>query len=105
MRRGEVWWADLPQPTGRRAVLILSRDKAIQVREYVTVAEITRTVRDIPVEVSLGLEDGLPKVCVVNLDVINTIPKSLFSKYLSTLSLQKMMCVEEALKFALDLRE
>lgn len=104
MQRGEVWWADLPKPVGRRPVLILSRDKAVQVREYVTIAEITRTIRDIPVEVSLNLEDGLPQPCVVNLDVINTIPKQVLVKFVSALNVNKMNKVEAALKFALDLK-
>lgn len=103
MQRGEVWWADLPKPVGRRPVVILSRNKAIQVREYITIAEITRTVRDIPVEVPLGPEDGLPKKCVVNLDVINTIPKTLLGERIGMLTDSKLTAVELALKFALGL--
>ncbi len=76
MRRGEVWWAELPQPIGRRPVLLLSRDVAYSVRTSVTVAVITRTIRNIPVEVLLAQEDGMPTDCVVNLDNILTVPKS-----------------------------
>lgn len=103
MQRGDVWWADLPKPVGRRPVVILSRNRAIEVREYVTVAELTRTIREIPVEVTLGPEDGLPKKCVVNLDVINTIPKKLLAERITTLSPEKLKDVESALKFALAL--
>jgi len=103
MQRGEVWWADLPKPVGRRPVLILSRDRAVQVRESVTIAEITRTIRDIPVEVPLGPEDDLPKKCVVNLDVINTIPKKLLTTRITMLSQAKLQAVETALRFALGL--
>ncbi|MBI4399069.1 MAG: type II toxin-antitoxin system PemK/MazF family toxin [Candidatus Omnitrophica bacterium] len=104
MQRGEVWWAQLPKPAGRRPVLILSRDKAIQVRQHITIAEITRTVRNIPVEVALGLSDGLPQSCVVNLDVVNTIPKQILVKCITILGLSQMEKVETALKFALDLQ-
>lgn len=103
MQRGDVWWADLAKPAGRRPVAILSRDRAIQIREYVTVAEITRTIRDIPVEVPLGLEDGLPKKCVVNLDVVNTISKKLLLERITSLSSEKIKEIESALKFALAL--
>jgi mRNA interferase MazF len=48
MRRGEVCWADLPPPANRRPVLLLSRNRAYQVRNAVTVAFLTRTIRDIP---------------------------------------------------------
>jgi mRNA interferase MazF len=28
MKRGEVWWATLPEPVGRRPVVLLSRNAA-----------------------------------------------------------------------------
>ena len=43
MHRGEVWWAELPLPAGRRPVLLLSRDAAYKVRTSLTVAMVTRT--------------------------------------------------------------
>ena len=75
MRRGEIWWADLPLPVGRRPVLILTRNRAIDVRNAVTVALITRTIRNIAVEVRLSERDRMPVPCVVNLDSINTYPR------------------------------
>jgi mRNA interferase MazF len=104
MKRGEVWWADLPAPAGRRPVLLLSRNKAYEIRSAVTVAEITSIIRQIPVEVQLSKEDGMPKKCVVNLDTMMTIPKNLLTEYLTTLSSEKMITVEEAIRFALNLR-
>ncbi len=104
MRRGEVWWAELPQPIGRRPVLLLSRDAAYSVRTSVTLAIITRTVRSIPVEVLLEPEDGMPTKCVVNLDAILTIPKSRLTERITTLSPEKMTAVGKAIVFALDLR-
>ena len=103
MKRGEVWWAHLPQPIGRRPVVLLSRDSAYRVRNAVTVAPVTRTIRNIPVEVLLGQRDGLPSRCVVNLDDITTIPKSLIKQRITVLSAEKMQQVEEAIRFALDL--
>ena len=103
MRRGEVWWAQLPQPTGRRPVLLLSRDAAYGVRTSVTVGIVTRTIRNIPVEVPLGKEDGMPTSCVVNLDDILTIPKSRLAERMATLSPAKMAEVAKAIVFALDL--
>jgi len=49
MRRGEIWWAELSLPIGRRPVLLLSRDEAYAVRNAVTVAKVTSTIRGIPV--------------------------------------------------------
>ena len=103
MRRGEVWWANLPEPIGRRPVVLLSRDEAYRVRSAVTVAELTTTVRNIPVEVMLGPEDGLPKKCAANLDTILTIRKSLLENKAATLSQEKIDQVNDAIRFALDL--
>ena len=103
MRRGEVWWARLPKPAGRRPVLLVSRDSAYAIRTAVTVAPLTRTIRGIPVEVPLGPADGLPARCVVNLDDLATIPKALMDERITALSREKMKAVAAAIGFALDL--
>jgi mRNA interferase MazF len=84
-------------------VLLLSRNRAYQVRTSVTFALVTRTVRSIPVEVLLGPEDGMPAPCVVNADDILTAPKALLSERVAALSPEKMTEVEQAVRFALDL--
>ena len=104
MHRGEVWWAELPGPAGRRPVLLLSREAAYKVRSSITAAVITRTIRSIPVEVTMGKEDGMTVKCAVNLDKIITIPKPLLIECITSLSLEKMGAVARAISFALDLR-
>jgi len=103
MQRGEVWWAELPRPIGRRPVVLLSRDEAYAVRNAVTVAEVTTKIRGIPVEVVLGPEDGLPKKCVVNLDTIATIRKDLLVERISLLRSEKLRQIDEAIKFSLSI--
>lgn len=102
MRRGEVWWAQLPG-AGRHPVLVISRDVSIEVRNSVTVAEITGTIRGIPSEVELDKADGMSKQCCVNLDNILTLPKSLLPNPIASLSPERMLEVEKAIAFALDL--
>ncbi|HAJ31933.1 MAG TPA: hypothetical protein DCK79_00945 [Candidatus Atribacteria bacterium] len=104
MYKGEIWWANLPSPIGKRPVVLLSRDEAYSVRNAVTVAEVTSTIRNIPVEVNLGLEDGLPKKCVMNLDTIITIRKELLTEKITDLTPEKIDKVNKAIKFALDLK-
>lgn len=103
MRRGEVWWAELPAPAGRRPVVLLSRNEAYEVRELVIVAPLTSRIRRIPTEVSLDRADGLPRRCVANLDSITTIPKDLLTQRVTTLSAEKLAAVERALRFAVGL--
>jgi mRNA interferase MazF len=103
MRRGEVWWAELPAPAGQRPVVLLSRHEAYAVRELVTVAPVTTRARRIPTEVALGPAGGLPKACVVNLDTITTIPKRTLTQSIGPLPAGKLAAVERALMFALGL--
>ena len=103
MRRGEVWWARLRPPAGKRPVVLLSRNEAYAIRAAVTVAPLTTTVRGIPVEVPLGKKEGLPRDCVVNLDSIITIPKAFLKMKISDLSPEKLADIRRAIRFALDL--
>ncbi len=103
MRRGEVWWTDLPAPAGRRPVVLLSRNEAYAVRELVTVAPVTTRVRRVPTEVPLGPAEGLPKSGVVNLDTITTIPRRTLTQPIGPLPPDKLAAVERALMFALGL--
>ncbi len=103
MRRGELWWARIAPPVGRRPVLLLSRDEAYFVRSLVTIAPVSTTVRRIPAEVPLGSADGLPKPCAVNLDSITTIPKAHLERRIAALSPEKLGAAERALRFALGL--
>ncbi len=104
MKRGEIWWAELPKPAGRRPVILLSRDEAYEVRRLVTVASVTTRVRGIPVEVPLVPKDGMPRECVANLDTVTTIPKDALRERLTVLSRSKITAVDAALKFALGLQ-
>jgi mRNA interferase MazF len=103
MRRGEVWWAILPKPAGRRPVLLLSRNESYAVRELVTVAPLTTRVRKIPSEVPLDRSDGVPRACVANLDTVTTIPKQALSLQIGTLRPEKLAAVDRALRFTLGL--
>jgi len=103
VRRGELWWARLPRPTGNRPVILLSREEAYSVRTRVTVVPLTTHVRGIPSEVRLGPSDGLPRAGAANADEIVTIPASLLDRRIALLKPAKMAEIEEAVRFALAL--
>lgn len=69
----------------------------------VTVAPITTTIRDIPSEVFLSREDGLPRDCAVNCDHLQTVAKAKLERVVATLSPEKMREVAVAVEFALAL--
>lgn len=56
-RFGEIWWAEAEDK--RRPVLVVTRSEAIPVLGWITIAPITRRIRGIATEISLGPEEGL----------------------------------------------
>jgi mRNA interferase MazF len=97
--RGDVCWLELAEE-GRRPVCVLTRPTAIPVLRNVTVALITRTVRDIPTEVRLTERDGMPIECAISLDNLRTVPKSLLSDRITALSGAQAHAVCRALDVA-----
>jgi mRNA interferase MazF len=104
VKRGEIWWARLPLPAGRRPVVLISRDSAYAVRASVTVIEVSTSVRGIPTEIPLGKRDGLPQRCVANADSIVTIPKTWLESRIASLHAEKASSLDAALRFALALQ-
>lgn len=103
MKRGEVWWADIPPPVGRRPVVLVSRDEAYRIRALVTVAPVTTRIRGIKVEVNLGPQEGLPRKCVANCDSLATIPKAWLESRITRLTATKVREIDVAIRFALGL--
>jgi mRNA interferase MazF len=103
MKRGEIWWAEMPLPAGRRPVVLVSRQSSYAVRASVSVVEVSRPVRGIPSEVPLGVREGLPAKCVANADDVVTIPKTWLSSRVSQLSAAKVANLDEAVRFALEI--
>ena len=101
MRRGEIHWYTFRTPDKKRPVLILTRNSILDVLGEVTVAPLTSTIRRIPSEVVLTPEDGLPKVCAINLDHVQTVSKAKIGSFITTLSDSQMDQVKNALLFAL----
>jgi mRNA interferase MazF len=85
VNRGEVWWVEHPD-AGRRPACILTRQAAIPVLTSVLVAPATRTVRDLPTEVRLGREDGMPGACALSFDNLTTVPKGLLTERITALA-------------------
>lgn len=101
MNRGEVWWAEVGRK--RRPVLVLTRPEVIDVRDRVTVAEITATVRGLAAEIPLpdsvpGLTDG----SVVNCDGLHTVRRSSLSNRTGELGDRTMRAVCRAVTYALS---
>ena len=89
MQRGDVWFA--ATPGGDRPVLVLTRDPVADLIGSVVVAALTRTTRGLVSEPELTPErDGVPTECVVNFDNLHTLPRSVFTRHVTTLSPARM---------------
>lgn len=100
MNRSEVWWAEVGRK--RRPVVILTRPEVIDVRESVTVAELTTSVRGLAVEVPVEKDEaGIPEASVVNCDGIYTLRRSMLSRRVGKLSDLTMDRICRALTYAL----
>ena len=101
IRRGEVRWYRFSRPDKRRPVVVLTRDSAIQFLGEVTIAPVTSTIRDVPSEILLGEEDGMPRDCAVNLDHVQTVVRDRIGPLITTLAPSKVAEIRTALLFAL----
>jgi mRNA interferase MazF len=101
VKQFEIWWANLPKPAGRRPVLLISRNGAYEYLNKFIVAEITTTVRSIPVEVRLGRHEGLRSVCVANLDNLRTVVRQWLDTRAGALAPSRHPEVKRALGYAL----
>lgn len=101
IRRGEVWWSEDPA-LGRRPVLVLSRDAVIERLGRPLVAPLTTRRRDIPTEVALDADDGVPRPCVVSLDNTQPMSSALLVERITVLASDRMAEVCRALEVAVD---
>ena len=85
-RQGEIWWAVADDK--RRPVLVVTRSEAVPVLNGIVVAPVTRTIRDIPTEVRLGENEGLPVECAASFDNLQRIRRSALAERVGDLSLR-----------------
>lgn len=112
MNRGEIWWADLPEPTGsspgfRRPVLVIQADNFNKANLHTSIVAIITTNLDLAEMRGNVLlkknQSDLPKDSVVNVTQLFTIDKILLLEYVGTISERKMEQVDKGLRLVLSL--
>ena len=82
--------------------MILTRTEVIDVRELLTVAELTTSIRGLAVEVPVDKDEaGVSEASVVNCDGIYTVRRSMLSNRVGKLSDRTMLSVCRSLTYAL----
>jgi mRNA interferase MazF len=112
MRRGEIWWASLPSPTGsgpgfRRPVLVIQTNEfnESRIRTVVAIA-ITSNLRlaAAPGNALCRKRDtGLPKDSVANVSQVVTLDKSFLTERVGHLPSKLFRQVEDGLRLVLGL--
>lgn len=112
VRRGEIWWADLPEPVAsapgyRRPVLVVQDDRFNNsLISTIVIAAITTNINIATAEGNVLItsrQSGLPKDSVINVSQLLAIDRSLFIEYVQELAEAKMDQVNEGLKVVLSL--
>jgi mRNA interferase MazF len=112
MRRGDIWWADLPDPVGaapgyRRPVLLIQADAFTESRiATVVVIVLTSNLRLAAAPgnvVLLAAECGLPKDSVVNVSQIVTLDKQTLDEQIGQVSARTLEVIENGIRLVLDL--
>jgi mRNA interferase MazF len=112
IQRGEIWWADLPEPRRsepgfRRPVLVVQADSFNRSRiQTVLVAVITSNLdlADAPGNVVVPARaSGLPRDSVVNVSQVLTLDRSFLTEHAGTLPPRLQGSVDAGLRFVLQL--
>ena len=112
MKRGEIWWASLPEPAGsgpglRRPVVVISSNEFNKsLIKTCVVAVITSNLRlgEAPGNIYLSKkQSGLSKESVINVSQILTIDKSLLTEKVKFLPNKTILDLEIGLKLSLGL--
>src|SRR5689334_22937969 len=107
MKRGEVWWASMPPPMGRRPVVVVQSNHFNDSRiRSVIVTPITSSLalEAAPGNVRLPAgEAGLAKACVVNVSQIYTVHRTQLTERLGSLAPTLQQRVDAGLRLVLEL--
>jgi len=98
--RGEVRLYTFDPSDKRRPVVVLTRQEVIGLLRTVMVAPVTSAIRGAPSEVVIGVDEGLKADSAINLDHVQTVPKSRLGRRVGTLSGETMLRVCRALAIA-----
>lgn len=86
----------------KRPVLVLTRSEVIDVRDLVTVAEVTTSVRGLAAEVDIDHDEvGLDRPSVVNCDGIHTVARAALTGPVGELNDHIMRRVCSAVSYSL----
>lgn len=112
MKRGEIWWASLPEPSGsgpglRRPVVVV-QSNPFNASRIATVVVVVLTsnlaLADAPGNFRISKsESGLPKASVANVSQVITLDRSLLTAKVKPLPAKAISRLDQGLRLVLGL--
>ena len=112
MRRGEIWWANLPEPSGsapgyRRPVIIISSNEFIDSAiDTIIVAAMTGNLYRAAAPGNFSVpssQSGLPRNSVVNVAHLMTVDRQVVDEFVSYLPSRYLDRLDDGLRRVLSL--
>jgi len=109
VKRGELYRVTHPSardPKKSRVFCVVSRQIVIDSRFSTVVCAPIYTAYDgLSTQVPVGIEEGLKHDSSIHCDELVSLPKSVLTNYIGTLSPEKLQALNRALRIALDIAD
>jgi mRNA interferase MazF len=107
VKRGELFRVAHPSardPRKHRAFVVVSRQVVVDSRfSTVTCAPVYTRFDGLSTQVPVGVEEGLKHDSSIHCDELISLPKAVLTDFIGTLSPEKLVMLNRALRIALDL--
>lgn len=107
MKRGDLFRVSGPpggDPKKFRIFVVVSRPTLIASRFSTVICAPVYSVHDgLSTQVPVDIEEGLTHASSIHCDALMSLPKTSLTQYMGTLSSEKLLALNDALRIALDL--
>lgn len=107
MKRGDLYRVSGPpggDPKKFRIFVVVSRPTLIASRFSTVICAPVYSVHDgLSTQVPVDIEEGLTHASSIHCDALMSLPKTSLTQYMGTLSPEKLLALNDALRVALDL--
>lgn len=107
MTRGDLYLVKHPSsrdPKKQRVFVVVSRQVLIDSRFQTVICALIYSAYDgLATQVQVGVDDGLKHVSSIHCDELVSLPKSMLTNFIGSLSQDRMQNLANALRIALDI--
>ena len=105
IRKGDIRWFRFASPDKRRPVVVLGRGDVLPSLAQVPVVPVSTHIRNLPWEVVLTEEDGVPESCVVKVEWIRIVERRLLGNRIASFPEHRWSELRASLLYVLGLDE